>query len=237
MPMWASSRTSRVTCCVFDLAGTLFWSPEFDRAAYSNAVLCLAAKQNISHSEAQARLEARRSDLSSQAGFTVALSAAVSTFGIEADLWAEYQTDVDLDSVLTPDPDVAQMVSRLYGRYYLVMYTNICRPLLTRTLEHLHLANIWNELITPREAGGSKPVPAFCRSLLSRLQIPEEYVLTIGDRADVDLLPFTTLGAGGYLVSDRDDLLLLLSDLDCEAAPSAGWHTDAREQTPRTALP
>jgi FMN phosphatase YigB (HAD superfamily) len=222
---------------VFDLAGTLFWSADFDHAAHTNAVRCLASTFNVSYSEALEMLEMRRNEMSSRSLFTVALSTAMSTFGIDADLWDEYQTDVDLNATLAPDPAVAKLVSRLHGRYRLVLYTNICRPLVTRVLEHLDLAGIWNQVITPRDAGEPKPAAGFPQSLLSRLQIQAQHVLAIGDRLDIDLLPFTTLGAGGYLVSDRDDLVRLLLDLGRDEEPISGLGTIAHEQTPRTPLP
>lgn len=213
MPLLTRSSLGGPRCCIFDLVGTLFWSPLFEQATHTNAIRCVADTVRLPHEQARLALDGRRIQLSTQAGFTVALSAAVCSFGIDVDTWQEYQQNVDVTALVATDDVVAAMLRDLRMKYALGLYTNMCRTLALRVLDHLRISDVWTFVVTLQEARSPKPAPHFVELLLPTIPAHATEIMSIGDRADVDLLPFTAIGASGYLVKDRRDLIALLSQL------------------------
>lgn len=81
---------------------------------------------------------------------------------------------------LTLHEGVAQTLAALKGRTRLAVATNrtvTCR----RALEHFGLWELFEEVITPREAGQAKPDPAMMHMMLARLGLAEHEVVYVGD--------------------------------------------------------
>jgi 2-haloacid dehalogenase len=91
-----------------------------------------------------------------------------------------------------PWPDTAEALKRLQGRFRLAIVSNVDDDLLAATLPKLGVK--FDEIITAEEARAYKPSLKIFELALSRVGVPVDRVLHVGQSVYHDVLPAQSLG-------------------------------------------
>lgn len=198
---------------VFDLEGTLFFSPSFGEEVHRLAKECVAEAKGLNFADADALFESTRKQLSQQNGFKVALTETMLNLGIELKFWNDWQAKVDLNQHVDIDVEIIDMFEKLNSRYTIIVVTNMTSALAERTLIHLGINSSVTELITSDKCGFSKPNPMIYKIICQKYSLNPSQVLSIGDRYNVDVEPALEYGTYGCVIKGKLDLLWLSTKL------------------------
>jgi FMN phosphatase YigB (HAD superfamily) len=197
---------SDFTHCIFDLDGTLFKSADFRAATRTQAVMCVSKVKSLSVNEASGMIQKRRHELSDSCGFEVALSTTLHALGIALDTWAEFQSHVDVRSLLTADLRLRHGMEAAAKHCVLIAYSNMCRPLAEDVLSTLQISDFFSLIVSPQQYGETKPSPRTLRELAKAGKLSLRSTLSVGDRYHIDIEPVERLGGKGFLVGSPADL-------------------------------
>jgi FMN phosphatase YigB (HAD superfamily)/SAM-dependent methyltransferase len=202
-----------IATCLFDLDGTLMWSPSFNAATKAEAVTCVSNEYGIEHDIAAQLIDTRRTDLSHHNGYTPALSATLVSLGIPLHVWSKYQARVHVEDHVHPDDEVSQLVSALSQSFYVILYTNMARRLAQRAIAHLRMDCLANRLVCSEDIGIPKPSTSALRTIAGQFKFDIRHTLAIGDRYFLDIHPVVQLGGRGFVSDSKTGLLACCDEL------------------------
>ena len=93
-----------------------------------------------------------------------------------------------------PYSDVIPVLSKLKGKYRLGIIANGNTYRCYRFLEHYHIYDFFDIIVTSNEAGFKKPEPFLFKYVLEKVNCKPHEALMIGDRCDVDVKGAKALG-------------------------------------------
>ncbi len=164
---------SELAALVFDLDGTIFDSREANVAFYDYVLDELGLPQTASeHADILHRASMKDS-------FKHLFGEEEGLFRRAMEVWRNMETGrfFHLQSLF---PGVRSTLAALARRYPLGVATNRART--TRaSLRHFGLLDLFTVIVTPLEAGVSKPDPKLMEMVLSGLKLAPEQVLYVGD--------------------------------------------------------
>ena len=198
------------TAILFDLDGTLYGGPDAEAwFAEVDRVLGTRVAHHFAASDGMAAFRALGQRMEREPAIRSKSEALTRWFGIslgEMNRFRERQTAPE--EFLRPDPAVAALLARLAGRFRLVLGTNNSARLARRTLRCLGIDEAcFAALVSSEDAGVAKPEAGFFRHVVGVTGFPPGAIVSVGDRADSDLVPAAALGFGTWQVRDRSDVL------------------------------
>lgn len=91
-------------------------------------------------------------------------------------------------------PRVKELLSRLSKKFFMVILSNGSKRLKLKELEANSLANVFDDIITPKEAGVGKPSSEAFLYVLKKHNYSPEKTIAIGNSLSQDILPAKSLG-------------------------------------------
>jgi putative hydrolase of the HAD superfamily len=201
-----------IKAIIFDMDGTLYRNDmvlqKFAEAAYQ----MFARLNKIPVEEAKGRIEARRSELKKERGFSVPYSLTLLSFNIEMKEWHEENSRFfDPGKLLKKDPGLKEVLARLRRRFKLAVLTNNNRLQTERILKAIGIDEDFDHVFTYESFLRIKPDPEIFKLIMKKLKVDYPECLMVGDRFDVDLAPAQKLGMKIFEVKDPAEI----KDMEC----------------------
>jgi FMN phosphatase YigB (HAD superfamily) len=211
----ASIDLSRVRAVILDIDGTLYDSPPYVEAQTRVQVEAWARERGVPYARAVSDLEeARDAWARAHGGERTSLANALLSLGVPMERSVKWRTELlDPARWLAPDPRLARALSRASEAARICSVTNNPRSVGLKTLEALGIAGSFEFIVGLDDTMKSKPSREPFELALSRLGMPPESCLSVGDRHDVDLAVPLSMGMQGCLVSGPSDVVALLDAL------------------------
>jgi len=185
-----------VGCVLFDLDGTLYDSPEYNRYFDSEMVNIVANFLKVEPQEASRILTLRRKEKGT-------LTGAMESLGIDRQHFHELVAErIDPSLYLAYDKTVREVISRMkYRGLKIGLVTNSGRDLVAKILEALNLGTQhFDVIITGTDV---KPKPSHEPFLLAlkRTGCKIEETVYVGDREEAEIRPAHDVGLKTVLIS------------------------------------
>jgi len=169
----------------FDMAGTLYHeTPEFEAEHNRVRYTTYAEVTGITD---MAQAEREYEALQKQYGSN---SAVFTSLGKPSDFWQIAFDNVDLSTLLKPDPEITATLEALAGKLPISLFTNLKR---TKIEPVLRLLDIDPALFTHSISGDDlvhrKPHPEGYCKVVELSGLPANQLLYVGDKVDKDVLP------------------------------------------------
>lgn len=195
----------------FDIDKTLY-----DNDYYAKNQIDLLIER-LSHERAQSVAETRRAVLRWQEEYAAAndgarqsLGNTFAALGIPIETSVAWRVElIHPEHFLQADDHLQTAVAELAGRYRLVAVTNNPVRVGRKTLETLGVSRYFPEVVGLDSTYRSKPDPAALRHACEVLELEPRFVVSVGDRYEVDLVPALELGMGAILVDGVTDVYAL----------------------------
>jgi phosphoglycolate phosphatase/putative hydrolase of the HAD superfamily len=219
--MRSFGRIRPLAALVFDIDGTLYSHPGYQRAQIDVQIERLAAERGWSMEEARARVaEAEALAAAGSGRERSSLGNAFLYLGVPMELSVRWREELlRPEDYLSPDPRLARALENLSKTYRLACLTNNPASVGRRTLEALGVQSAFPILVGLDSTLRSKPEAEPFRAVLGALGLPASSCASVGDRYDVDIAPALELGMGGILVEGVEEVYSLKGFLNGEASP------------------
>lgn len=183
----------------FDMAGTLYKeTPEF-QTAHDQLRYATYAKLVGQNDLTKAKEE--YDELYAQYGSN---SAVFRSLGQPSDFWMRVFEEMDVTTLLRPDPIISETLVSLKELLPISIFTNFKREKVVALLEYLQIpASLFTHILTGDDVPERKPDPAGFHKMIELSQVPAEQIMYVGDRIDVDIKPAKQLGMKTCLIYDN----------------------------------
>ena len=180
---------------VFDVAGTLYVSPEFDSLVDEQAEAAIARSRGCSMDEAGAILEERRKENVRLHGDKSKVRA-LEALGISREEFHGAVTALDPTPFLEGAPRLGAFFDELRSRCLKIgILSNFRRPLVAKILDLLEISSAQIDAIIGEDDGlPIKPSPIPFRTVCERLAVAPQDALFVGDSLSKDLAPAKSVG-------------------------------------------
>ena len=184
-----SSKKLIVGCVLFDLDGTLYFSPDYNARVEAEITTIVAQTMKTGVSLAKRRLSEERKRQGT-------LTGALRVLGVNRSLFFETLAEkIEPPTYLTQDPSVIATISSLKKRgFKLGLVTNNGRRMVEKILSAIGLdASLFDVIVTSDD---SEPKPSSQPFLfaLEKLKCTPDEAVYVGDRVQAELLPARKLG-------------------------------------------
>lgn len=197
----------------FDLDGTLYESPAFAASIQEAAAEYIAGIRQIPIDTARRLITKTRQELTNKHDEIPTLSAVCGELGgTIRELHAFFELHIHPEAYLSPDQRVITLMTNLYAKFPLYLYTNNNRILTNCILEQLGLQGLFKNIYAIDDTWTAKPDCVRLEKIIAEADLRPEQALFVGDRYDVDLRLPEQLGCPVYL-SKTTEQLLRLEDL------------------------
>ncbi len=189
-------KVGSVRCVLFDLDGTLYDSPEYNRYFDSEMVNIVANFLKVEPLEASRILTLRRKEIGT-------LTGAMESLGIDRQQFHALVAErINPSLYLASDKTVGEVITRLKNKGLKIgLVTNSGRNLVTKILDALNLrTQCFDAIITGTDV---KPKPSHEPFLLAlkRIGCKIEETVYVGDREQAEIRPAHDVGLKTVLIS------------------------------------
>jgi FMN phosphatase YigB (HAD superfamily) len=195
---------------LFDIDGTLYDSPEYQRSQIEGQIARFAESRGCSLAEARSLLDTFAAEYArDHSGAKTSLGNSLAHFGVsiqESVRWREEL--IDPFAYLKPDPELRASLELAVSRYSLACVTNNPSVVGRRSLEALGVADLIPIVVGLDSCLESKPSPAPFLKALFLIGKEAKDCISIGDRYDVDIEPALSLGMGGLLINSCSEIYI-----------------------------
>ena len=180
----------------FDMAGTLYKeTPEF-QVAHDQLRYTTYAKLVGQSDSAKAKEEYEK--LYAQHGSN---SAVFRSLGQPSDFWMRAFEEMDVTTLLRPDPVIVETLAALKEQLPISIFTNFKREKVVALLEHLQIpSSLFTHTVTGDDVPERKPDLAGFHRMIELSNVPADQTMYVGDRVDVDIKPAKQLGMKTCLI-------------------------------------
>jgi len=195
MPNSDSMKLS-VECILFDLDGTLYYSPDYNARVEAEMTVIVAQTLKTDISKAELRLGEERKKQGT-------LTGALRVLGVNRSLFFEALAEkIEPLTYLTQDPSVISTVSGLKKRgFKLGLVTNNGRRMVEKILRAIGLEASQFEVIVTSDDSEPKPSSQPFLFALDKLKCTPDETVYVGDRVQAELLPAKELGIKTVLLA------------------------------------
>jgi putative hydrolase of the HAD superfamily len=174
----------------FDMGGTLFReTPEFDEA---HDTLRYKAYAEIVNEPDIEKAKQGYMELYKKYGSN---SAVFSSLGKQSDFWQLTFDNLDLASVLKPDPVISSTLEKLSNMIPISVFTNFKPEKIDNVLDILGIdKEFFTHMISGDDVTDRKPALEGFHKIIQLSGIPADQILYVGDRVDVDIKPAKAVG-------------------------------------------
>jgi FMN phosphatase YigB (HAD superfamily) len=199
---------------VFDIDKTLYSGTAYPEHQETELLRKLALELDLSPAEVRIRLdEVRRRWAHEHGGSRPSLGNAFVELGIPIEQSVRWREETFRpEAYLRRDPRLRSTLERIAARYTTAAVTNNPSGVGRRALVALGVEDLFPVVIGLDTAGVSKPHRKPFEMVSSRLALPPERLLSVGDRYEVDLRIPLSMGMGGILVDGVEDVYRLVED-------------------------
>lgn len=128
-------------------------------------------------------------------------SAVFRFLGLPDDYWQKKVLDLDLESVLKPDPDIYETLHTLHTKIPTSIFTNLKLPKIDTLCSVLKIDKNWFKyILSGDDVEIRKPALDGFHLMIEKSQLPAGNILYVGDRVDVDIKPAKAVGMKTALV-------------------------------------
>jgi len=189
-----------VRCVLFDLDGTLYDSPEYNRYFDSEMVNIAANFLNIEPLEASRILALRRKEKGT-------LTGAMESLGIDRQRFHALVAErISPSLYLASDKTTHEVIGHLKGRGLKIgLVTNSGRNLVTKILDTLNLETRYFDVIITGTDVKPKPSHEPFLLALERIGCKIEETVYVGDREEAEIRPAHDVGLKTVLISRATD--------------------------------
>jgi len=189
-----------VRCVLFDLDGTLYDSPEYNRYFDTEIINIVSNFLKVEPSEASRLLSTRRKEIGT-------LTGAMESLGIDRQQFHVLVAEqINPNLYLSPEKTIREVLDRLRSRgLKLGLVTNSGRNLVSKILDALGLkTEFFDVIITGTDV---KPKPSHEPFLLALKQLGcrIEETAYVGDREEAEIRPAHEVGLKTVLISRETD--------------------------------
>jgi len=188
----------------FDNSDTLYHNPDFEKAQSRRIVEQLAEDRKISYDEAKTLFDETKTRLKLKMTH-VPKVVVMMKLGINRMEMHEYLAQMDPRDFLQPDKRLAEILTRLKGKYELGIITNIIEGFLDKVLDSLGIdKEIFKYIVSVDNTEKSKPdQEPFLKALeLSGVEAGE--CVYVGDGLTKDMVPAKQAGMKTIWVSTQE---------------------------------
>ena len=181
---------------LFDLDGTLYDSPEYNRYFDSEMMNIVANFLKVQSSEASRILTLRRKEIGT-------LTGAMESLGIDRQMFHVLVAErIQPSLYLKPDKSVGEVIRNLRDRGFKVgLVTNSGHDLVVKILDALNLENKYFDVIVTGTDVKPKPSQEPFLLALRRLACKINETVYVGDREEAEIRPAHDLGLKTVLIS------------------------------------
>ena len=189
-----------VCCVLFDLDGTLYDSPDYNRYFDSEMVNIAANFLNVEPPEASRILTMRRKEKGT-------LTGAMESLGIDRQHFHELVAErINPNLYLSSDKTTREIICRLKDRGLKIgLVTNSGRELVTKILDALNLKTQYFDVIITGTDVKPKPSHEPFLLALERIACKIEETVYVGDREEAEIRPAHDVGLKTVLISREVD--------------------------------
>lgn len=177
-----------IEAIIFDLDGTLYRNPDFEKDFYRVAARLVGQSRGGSSFDGEQILSAAIERLEEACDYRPSLSQVCMELGIDlTDLHRAYQDLLHPEEHLNNDPVLIALLESLAARYRLFIYTNNNLPLCRKILAILGVDSLFEAIFSIEMTWQPKPDRETLALLLARIALPPDACLFVGDRPPIDL--------------------------------------------------
>jgi len=122
-------------------------------------------------------------------------SAVFRALGMPSDFWHKAFDELDVSSLLSPDPDIRDTLVVIKKLVPISLFTNIKPHTIKTVLAHLQIPIAdFTYIISGDDISKRKPDPEGFRKMIELTKLLPNEIMYVGDRVDVDVKPAKELG-------------------------------------------
>jgi FMN phosphatase YigB (HAD superfamily) len=200
-----------ISALIFDIDLTLYINDEYEASQPRILIERLAGRDGKTTEEVEAAIESYRSMEEQRTGNRPTFTAAMTNMGVDIQQNAQWREEgYTPEEYLEPDNRLREALLAFKERYRIAAVTNNATAIGFRTLHALGIDDLFEHVIGLDITGEPKPTMKPFQVIAEKFGLPLEEMVSIGDRAHVDVELPVEHGMGGILVDGPDDIIVEL---------------------------
>ncbi len=198
---------------IFDIDQTLYRHDHYYGLQENLQVREFAEEENITYEQASEKIKKYREDYARENrnnGEKPSLGNTFSHFGYPVNVTAEWRKKLfKPEKYLSYDKKLVKAFKKLAAELMIIAVTNNADIIGIKTLEVLGIADFFKAVLGLDSTGVSKPHDRPFLDAARKLNLACSSIAAVGDRYNIDLEIPISLGMGGVLVENMDDVYRL----------------------------